>query len=72
MIKEAKKIAKLGIKAVSITKGIAEREIKYLMKTGVLPKKDGFALLLKIMKEAEKQSKGIEKTLRKLAKRVLR
>lgn len=72
MIREAKKIAKLGLKAVSLTKGMAEREVKYLIKKGVLPKKDGIALLVKILAEAKKQSSKLEKDMKKLAKKILK
>lgn len=62
----------IGLGIASLTKRRAEKSIKKLVKKGLITKKDGDGLIIKMLVEANKERKRIEKFIAAEMKRELK
>lgn len=62
----------IGLGAATLTKERAEKSIKKLIKRGLLTKKDGDGLIRKMLMEANKERKRIEKFMTAEMKKELK
>jgi len=72
MLKTARKILGLGIKAARITKREAEKEINAMVKEGIINKGEGKELLRRIVVEADQERKRFQNFLKAEFRRELR